>query len=207
MPSSLSETLERELSVRGGVSLGLGPFLRTVYGENDLRGELNGRLLAALEAEDTEGIECCLLLELSVAGCLPKRTLGKLAGYGTHASLLARICQARDPKRALLRQFASQKMASDEIKRLADDAIEGDTDPIATAVEEGLFVEPRKTRTEAKGTTKKVGRNDPCPCGSGQKYKKCHEGKVLSKARPDASGTPGMTKAEAFVFRDEAERL
>jgi len=24
-------------------------------------------------------------------------------------------------------------------------------------------------RTEAK-----VGRNDPCPCGSGKKYKKCH---------------------------------
>ena len=21
---------------------------------------------------------------------------------------------------------------------------------------------------------KKVGRNDPCPCGSGKKYKKCH---------------------------------
>ncbi len=21
---------------------------------------------------------------------------------------------------------------------------------------------------------KDVGRNDPCPCGSGQKYKKCH---------------------------------
>jgi len=20
----------------------------------------------------------------------------------------------------------------------------------------------------------KVGRNDPCPCGSGKKYKKCH---------------------------------
>jgi hypothetical protein len=26
-------------------------------------------------------------------------------------------------------------------------------------------------RTEAK-----VGRNDPCPCGSGRKYKKCHGG-------------------------------
>jgi hypothetical protein len=24
--------------------------------------------------------------------------------------------------------------------------------------------------------TAKVGRNDPCPCGSGKKYKKCHEG-------------------------------
>ena len=23
----------------------------------------------------------------------------------------------------------------------------------------------------------RVGRNDPCPCGSGKKYKKCHMGK------------------------------
>jgi preprotein translocase subunit SecA len=36
--------------------------------------------------------------------------------------------------------------------------------------------------TSATGTTEhtqasnagKVGRNDPCPCGSGKKYKKCH---------------------------------
>ena len=25
----------------------------------------------------------------------------------------------------------------------------------------------------SSGSTKKVGRNDPCPCGSGKKYKKC----------------------------------
>ena len=25
-----------------------------------------------------------------------------------------------------------------------------------------------------KRTEPKVGRNDPCPCGSGKKYKKCH---------------------------------
>ncbi len=30
-----------------------------------------------------------------------------------------------------------------------------------------------KTR-EDKGGQEKVGRNDPCPCGSGKKYKKCH---------------------------------
>ena len=23
-------------------------------------------------------------------------------------------------------------------------------------------------------SSEKVGRNDPCPCGSGKKYKKCH---------------------------------
>jgi preprotein translocase subunit SecA len=28
---------------------------------------------------------------------------------------------------------------------------------------------PKPVRTGAK-----VGRNDPCPCGSGKKYKKCH---------------------------------
>ncbi|WP_295815019.1 SEC-C metal-binding domain-containing protein, partial [uncultured Nitratireductor sp.] len=26
---------------------------------------------------------------------------------------------------------------------------------------------------QLKPRTKKVGRNDPCPCGSGKKYKKC----------------------------------
>jgi hypothetical protein len=26
----------------------------------------------------------------------------------------------------------------------------------------------------------KVGRNEPCPCGSGKKYKNCHEGKASS---------------------------
>ena len=25
-----------------------------------------------------------------------------------------------------------------------------------------------------KSTGQKVGRNDPCPCGSGKKYKQCH---------------------------------
>jgi preprotein translocase subunit SecA len=28
--------------------------------------------------------------------------------------------------------------------------------------------------TNQRRTGEKVGRNDPCPCGSGKKYKKCH---------------------------------
>jgi preprotein translocase subunit SecA len=24
------------------------------------------------------------------------------------------------------------------------------------------------------GRARKIGRNEPCPCGSGKKYKKCH---------------------------------
>jgi preprotein translocase subunit SecA len=28
--------------------------------------------------------------------------------------------------------------------------------------------------TAVKREADKVGRNDPCPCGSGKKYKRCH---------------------------------
>ena len=28
-------------------------------------------------------------------------------------------------------------------------------------------------KVQAPATTEKVGRNDPCPCGSGKKYKNC----------------------------------
>jgi len=31
----------------------------------------------------------------------------------------------------------------------------------------------KKTFYNEDGSVKKVGRNDPCPCGSGKKYKKC----------------------------------
>jgi len=47
----------------------------------------------------------------------------------------------------------------------------------------------------------KVGRNDPCPCGSGKKYKKCHGNPLL----PVASGrsTTGQPSPKApFSFRE-----
>ena len=34
--------------------------------------------------------------------------------------------------------------------------------------------EPRQQQTAPVRVEKKVGRNDPCPCGSGKKYKHCH---------------------------------
>jgi preprotein translocase subunit SecA len=38
---------------------------------------------------------------------------------------------------------------------------------VSTATAETNGSAPRRTG-------EKVGRNDPCPCGSGKKYKKCH---------------------------------
>ncbi len=37
----------------------------------------------------------------------------------------------------------------------------------------------------------KIGRNDPCPCGSGKKYKKCHGAQAAAPAPPPASPTGG----------------
>ena len=31
-----------------------------------------------------------------------------------------------------------------------------------------------KVKKQEPIRVKKVGRNDPCPCGSGKKYKQCH---------------------------------
>ena len=40
-----------------------------------------------------------------------------------------------------------------------------------------IRVEKKSENQEDKNVepiSKKIGRNDPCPCGSGKKYKQCH---------------------------------
>ncbi len=39
---------------------------------------------------------------------------------------------------------------------------------------ESSSVDSNSKNTGKKSTDEKIGRNDPCPCGSGKKYKKCH---------------------------------
>ncbi|HBB64448.1 TPA: hypothetical protein DCZ77_00500 [Patescibacteria group bacterium] len=51
--------------------------------------------------------------------------------------------------------------------------------PIKTEKEEVKSISDNRPGKIAKQQTikrdqKKIGRNDPCPCGSGKKYKKCH---------------------------------
>jgi preprotein translocase subunit SecA len=50
-----------------------------------------------------------------------------------------------------------------------------DTD-VATAVAQRLGSRAAAAAAAAAGAEglPRVGRNDPCPCGSGKKYKKCH---------------------------------
>ena len=44
----------------------------------------------------------------------------------------------------------------------------------------------------------KVGRNDPCPCGSGRKYKKCCLREASTATRADAEEVRDQARTSAF---------
>ena len=59
---------------------------------------------------------------------------------------------------------------------------------------------PEREERKSSGTTRrregeKVGRNDPCRCGSGKKYKNCCEKEDLKRSH-DSSPIPGVTQSE-----------
>ena len=53
-----------------------------------------------------------------------------------------------------------------------------------------------------------VGRNDPCPCGSGKKYKKCCMGKAAPRRPAPAAKRPGVREQlQAAAGHAQAGRL
>jgi hypothetical protein len=51
---------------------------------------------------------------------------------------------------------------------------------------------------------KKLGRNDPCHCGSGKKYKKCCEAADLEKERADLEQHRAQAAANAPAPEEKA---
>ncbi len=45
------------------------------------------------------------------------------------------------------------------------------------------------------GSSEEVGRNDPCPCGSGKKYKRCCLGTAADSVASPKSTVPAMVTA------------
>jgi preprotein translocase subunit SecA len=44
---------------------------------------------------------------------------------------------------------------------------------VRTQVAKGEAISDNKPKKKEPKTVKKIGRNEPCPCGSGKKYKQC----------------------------------
>ena len=70
-------------------------------------------------------------------------------------------------------EFDKEKLYKNMVDAKADWLYElPEWEPIFTEEKrKELYMEQKKSGTVIKGD--KIGRNDPCPCGSGKKYKKC----------------------------------
>ena len=75
-----------------------------------------------------------------------------------------------DDASAESREFARDRAAFDRDLPLAD-LDEAIAELVAAVMDVADITRPRRPAARA---TPKVGRNDPCPCGSGRKYKQCH---------------------------------
>ena len=81
----------------------------------------------------------------------------------------ARAPEVRQPQRKPPQITMNQPRATSPLDSLAQAASSGDGPPLPPR-SGGDDATPRTVRRDEP----KVGRNDPCPCGSGKKYKKCH---------------------------------
>ena len=70
------------------------------------------------------------------------------------------IREGRESKTDMSRMKANKE----EVERRGDDY----------AANENDYYDPTPVKQEPVKVGPKIGRNDPCPCGSGKKYKNCH---------------------------------
>jgi preprotein translocase subunit SecA len=82
-------------------------------------------------------------------------------------------------KMEVTRVLMTVRIQSQEEVREAAEAIEARAEHISNVTythptEDGSVAQETDPATLAAEPVKKVGRNDPCPCGSGKKYKQCH---------------------------------
>jgi preprotein translocase subunit SecA len=70
-------------------------------------------------------------------------------------------------------RIQSQEQASEAAQAIEDRASQVSNVTYTHPNEDGSVSEEADAQTQV-ATVPKVGRNDPCPCGSGKKYKHCH---------------------------------
>jgi hypothetical protein len=133
---------------------------------------------AAIEAPEEPAMDEAELEEMAMSmlppGVDPRQFKKFMSSpQGALMADFAQFCQ----ERGVDMQSAEGGKIPEEIRALQDEwmkmpreALEGKTPGELLG---GRSLIPQKVET-VRRTEPKVGRNDPCPCGSGKKYKKCH---------------------------------
>ncbi|HKW87059.1 MAG TPA: preprotein translocase subunit SecA [Nitrospiraceae bacterium] len=159
-------------------------------GRDALREELRERVLGTYRRKEQElgsdllrYLEKMLLLQVidhhwkdHLLGMDQLRDGIGLRGYGQKDPLI-------EYKREGFDMFAAMmdRIKADALERLFRvQAVRGESPPAASRPQQPVKITLNRGEDEAAPkapvhrTHEKVGRNDPCPCGSGKKFKKCH---------------------------------
>lgn len=137
----------------------------SVIGGSDIRPEHCG-YLGSLDAKPNEKGYCRIIH--TAAGIIPPPLTGKGQGAGEQRGFsddLSKIKAAIAMEREVSEKFYEEGYTS------AEQAAEALVENIKGYVEKNA---PYLLPDLPRETAKSPGRNDPCDCGSGKKYKKCH---------------------------------
>ena len=89
-----------------------------------------------------------------------------------------------------------QKVVS-EARKVAQQAIDWARGPLLAVLPEEPLP-PANAGATVRRSVPRIGRNDPCPCGSGKKYKHCHYEKDRERLQ-ESSEVAGLTQAELYA--------
>jgi preprotein translocase subunit SecA len=94
------------------------------------------------------------------------------------------VSQTPQPPKLVEEQGALEEASGDVIKEdvqeiKSEESVDSaaflpDSDVSLTVRQKGKVISELSAQGQSTSSLPKVGRNDPCPCGSGKKYKKCH---------------------------------
>ena len=119
-----------------------------------------------------------LPLNLTEAKTLVDEERGKVEGLAekpVHERVAPGVVERQPHVIAKLQELLAEDVKENAIAAEAADIIFGPTQSIVEAFDAAITLRrPGQNMAPIVREEPKVGRNDPCPCGSGKKYKRCH---------------------------------
>ncbi len=91
----------------------------------------------------------------------------------TNKELITFLVKGSLPQQNAEQQQPQVKFGAQQVQQKKEQLTESRSDHVGGVNEDGERV---KIKQQPVRVEQKVGRNDPCPCGSGKKYKNCHGG-------------------------------
>jgi uncharacterized protein YecA (UPF0149 family) len=106
------------------------------------------------------------------------RPLAKLSADDLHAFLFHLVPEQFDPVDSLVPHVAPVlqalvKFGAPKLQKVVDESLPDLEDALRHGHSHGHHHDHEPEEPYVRSAPK-VGRNDPCPCGSGKKFKKCH---------------------------------